>query len=210
MFAYVGKSRGREGKCTFFPFSYFCHLYQPGDHYLTCERSTETGRTRAIPNPFSRWSLGVANELNHQLTYTQYWKDTEQYLHHNTKANQQWFPQHQETSLFSYLIFDPPNDFLLLLSLHLSSGADPGFFLGGGALVSWSTSTPINHIVFFCRIPVVLENHRSSQGGRGGAHLLHPPPRSAPAPLSLLLWEKLSSNLWPECKYKKRKCAQEI
>ena len=45
--------------------------------------------------------------------------------------------------------------------------ADPGFFLGGGALVSCSSSTPINHIVFcfFCRIPVVLENGRSSQGG---------------------------------------------
>ena len=28
-------------------------------------------------------------------------------------------------------------------------GADPGFFLGGGALVSCSTSTLINHIVFF-------------------------------------------------------------
>ena len=28
------------------------------------------------------------------------------------------------------------------------SGADPGFFLGGGILVSCSTSTPINHIVF--------------------------------------------------------------
>ena len=27
-------------------------------------------------------------------------------------------------------------------------GADPGFFLGGGALVSCSTSTPINHILF--------------------------------------------------------------
>ena len=30
-----------------------------------------------------------------------------------------------------------------------TTGADPGFFLGGGALVSCSTSTPINHIVFF-------------------------------------------------------------
>ena len=29
------------------------------------------------------------------------------------------------------------------------AGADPGFFLGGGALVSCSTSTPTNHIVFF-------------------------------------------------------------
>ena len=46
-------------------------------------------------------------------------------------------------------------------------GADPGFFLGGGALVSCSTSTPINHIVFFGRIPVVLENRRSSRGGGG-------------------------------------------
>ena len=30
-----------------------------------------------------------------------------------------------------------------------TAGADPGFFLGGGALVFCSTSTPINHIVFF-------------------------------------------------------------
>ena len=60
-----------------------------------------------------------------------------------------------------------------------TSGVDPGFFLGGGALVSCSPSTPINHIVFFFgRIPVVLETRRSSQGG-GGAHPLHPPPRSA-------------------------------
>ena len=34
---------------------------------------------------------------------------------------------------------------------------------------------------FFCGIPVVLENRRSSQGGEGGARPLHPPPRSAPA-----------------------------
>ena len=53
-------------------------------------------------------------------------------------------------------------------------------FLGGGALVSCSTSTPINHIVFFfwqntscIRKPQVIS-------GRGGAHPLHPPPRSAP------------------------------
>ena len=32
---------------------------------------------------------------------------------------------------------------------ELFRGADPGFYLGGGALVSCSTSTPINHIVFF-------------------------------------------------------------
>ena len=43
------------------------------------------------------------------------------------------------------------------------TGADPGFFLGGGALVSCCTSTPINHIVFFCRIPIALENRWSSR-----------------------------------------------
>ena len=66
--------------------------------------------------------------------------------------------------------------------IKLSTGRGGSrIFLGGGALVSCSTSTPINHIVFFGRIPVVLENHRSSQGGGGGgAHPLHPPPRSAP------------------------------
>ena len=67
----------------------------------------------------------------------------------------------------------------LLLNLNfygLKAGADPGFFLGGGALVSCSTSTPINHIVlFFCRIPVVLENCRSSQRGWGGG-----PPAPSP------------------------------
>ena len=62
------------------------------------------------------------------------------------------------------------------------TGADPGY-LGGGALVSCCTSTPINRIVFFflqstgcIRKPQVI-----SGGGEGGAHPLHPPPRSAPA-----------------------------
>ena len=57
--------------------------------------------------------------------------------------------------------------FPFLVVCTSSTGADPGFFLGGGALVSCSTSTPINHLVlfFFCRILVVLENRRSSQGG---------------------------------------------
>ena len=53
--------------------------------------------------------------------------------------------------------------------MHLPQGRIQDFFLGGGALVSCSTSTPINHIVFFFgRIPVVLENRRSSRGGGGG------------------------------------------
>ena len=70
-----------------------------------------------------------------------------------------------------------PNRFFLS---HYNTRAAPGFFFGGGALVSCSTSKSINHIVFFffCRIPVVLENRRSSQGGevRSPCTLLLDPP----------------------------------
>ena len=55
----------------------------------------------------------------------------------------------------------------------------PGFFLGGGALLSCSTSTPINHIGFFLQNTSCIRKLRSFQGG-GGAYPLHPPPRSAP------------------------------
>ena len=81
-------------------------------------------------------------------------------------------------------------------AIGFPTGADPGVFLGGGALVSCSTSTPINPLFcffFFCRIPaVVLENRRSSHGEGGGVHPLHPPPRSAPA-LILIHWIVLSN-----------------
>ena len=45
-------------------------------------------------------------------------------------------------------------------------------------LLYFNTNKP--HSFFFCRIPVVLENRRSSRGEGGGAHPLHLPPRSAP------------------------------
>ena len=78
---------------------------------------------------------------------------------------------------------DTHNSFdLRYLSITDIIRGDPGFFLGGGAVVSCSTSTPINHIVFLflqntscIRKPQVI-----SGGGGGGAHPLHPPPRSAP------------------------------
>ena len=44
-------------------------------------------------------------------------------------------------------------------------------------LLYFNTNKP--HRFFFCRIPNVLENRRSSRGG-GGAHPLHPPLRSTP------------------------------
>ena len=67
--------------------------------------------------------------------------------------------------------------------------------------MSCSTSTPINHRVFFffCRIPVVLENRGSCQ--RGGAQPLHPSPRSSPGSgkkriLTLVLFQ---SKNWTPC-----------
>ena len=44
-------------------------------------------------------------------------------------------------------------------------------------LLYFNTNKP--HSFFFGRIPVVLET-AGHLGGGGGAHLLHPPPRSAP------------------------------
>ena len=62
------------------------------------------------------------------------------------------------------------NDFL-----HASPGADPGFFLGGGALVSCSTSTPINHIFFFLENTSCIRKPQVISGGRGCA-----PPAPSP------------------------------
>ena len=61
------------------------------------------------------------------------------------------------------------------------AGVDPGFFLGRGALVSCSTSTPINHIVFF----FFLQNtscFRKTQviSGRGRCALPAPSPKIRP------------------------------
>ena len=46
-----------------------------------------------------------------------------------------------------------------------SPGADPEFFSGGGALVSCSTSTPINHIVFFWQNTNCIRKPQVISGG---------------------------------------------
>ena len=69
------------------------------------------------------------------------------------------------------------------LSLRFySQGRIQDFFRRGCTrlLLYFNTNKP--HSLFFGRIPVVLENGRSFQGG---AHPLHPPPRSAPDSVSL-------------------------
>ena len=64
----------------------------------------------------------------------------------------------------------------------LFRGGSRIFFRRGCTRLLLYFNTNKTHSFFFCRIPVVLENRRSSQeeGGRG-AHPLHPPPRSFPA-----------------------------
>ena len=57
-------------------------------------------------------------------------------------------------------------------------GADPGFFLGGGALVSCSTSTPINHTVFFLAEYQLYQKTAGHLGGGGGGG--RPPPAPSP------------------------------
>ena len=72
--------------------------------------------------------------------------------------------------------------------------ADPGFFLGGVALVSCSTSTPINHIVFFLQNTSYIRKPQVISGE--GAHPLHTPPRSAPEKMVGNFLDKLrKSNL---------------
>ena len=65
-------------------------------------------------------------------------------------------------------------------------------FLGGGALISCSTSTPINHIVFFLQNTSCIRKPQVISGG-GGVHPLHPAPRSAPAIPIKILWNLISN-----------------
>ena len=72
----------------------------------------------------------------------------------------------------------------LIRYVTLPRGGSRIFFRRGCTrlLLYFNTNKP--HFFFLGRIPVVLENRRSSLGrGAGGAHPLHPSPRSAPAPL---------------------------
>ena len=62
---------------------------------------------------------------------------------------------------------------VLIDDLAGRSGADPGFFLGGGALISCSTSTPINHIVFLAEYQLYYKT--AGHPGGGGA-----PPAASP------------------------------
>ena len=122
-------------------------------------------------------SIGVENSINLIMLFS-------------TPLDSAWFVFSSDTSMGKNLVYCPKlfkwdqNLRCTPLSKRwgipsYSHGSVQGriqdFFLEWGALVSCSTSTPINHIVFFCRIPVVLENCMWSQGEGGCA-----PPAPSP------------------------------
>ena len=73
------------------------------------------------------------------------------------------------------------------------AGADPGFFLGGGALVSCSTSTPINHIVvFFSQNTSCI---RKLQVVSGGVRTPYTLPLDPPLWSMLKVWMRDSARL---------------
>ena len=63
---------------------------------------------------------------------------------------------------------------VFLVSRARSAGADQGFFLGGSVLVSCSTSTPINHIVFLLQNTSVIRKPQVISGGEGAHPLTLP------------------------------------
>ena len=70
---------------------------------------------------------------------------------------------------------------LVYVTVIVRSRADPGFFLGGGVLVSCSTSTPYKpHSFFLAEYQLYQKTASHLRGGGRSAHPLHPPPRSAP------------------------------
>ena len=82
--------------------------------------------------------------------------------------------------VFSKKTQNGDNNSVVLTSFEmLAQGRIQDFFRRGCTrlLLYFNTNKP--HSFFFGRIPVVLENRRSSQG-RGGCAPPHPPPRSAP------------------------------
>ena len=70
--------------------------------------------------------------------------------------------------LFAFPSVSRPQVFHFHVVRWARPGADPGFFLGGGALVSCSTSTPINHIVFFSQNTSCIRKPQIVSGGRRG------------------------------------------
>ena len=94
--------------------------------------------------------------------------------HHKTTYSFKGFQSKKDT------LFKTLNNKIVCLKTqgpenHSLPGADPGFFLGGAALVSYSTSTPINHLVFFFWQNTSCIRKRQVISGGGGCAPPAPP-----------------------------------
>ena len=127
-----------------------------------------TKTSTQMPWASNIWEL-LAQRTNSPLTQTFFWLITQSSLNKwqeemcdEALRMSVWEATNQNSSFFQ--------------ALH-NRGGSRIFFRRGCTrlLLYFNTNKP--HSFFFCRIPVVLENRRSSQGA---AHPLHPPPRSAP------------------------------
>ena len=72
-----------------------------------------------------------------------------------------------KTQMGDYAFMSPNCLKLQKKEKELFTGVDPGFFLGGGSLVSCSTSTPINHIVYFLQNTSCIRKPQVTSGGGG-------------------------------------------
>ena len=75
-----------------------------------------------------------------------------------------------------------------LSKMWCCAGADPRFFLGGGALVSFSTSTLINHIVFFFFAEYQVYWKTAGHVGEGGGRTPCTLPLDPPLLHKILTW----------------------
>ena len=138
----------------------------------------EYGKLEALANQNSLPKLITNQEIDFQAPK----KSTRWEKHHSIIFSSRysslccWKIKNFESAIFHQLGIS-------FVIIHLSNqklhkGGSRIFFRMGCTclLLYFNTNKP--HSFFFCKIPVVLENRKPSQGG---AHPLHPPPRSAPA-----------------------------
>ena len=107
----------------------------------------ENSRQLCKPSTSSRVCITVSNSTNPSRVYIRLCKLKKKvfycfYKINFPRENAKLFVWHRLNEKFLPVAKSCPR------SLARITGADPGFFLGGGVLVSCSTSTPINHIVF--------------------------------------------------------------
>ena len=114
----------------------------------------------------------LVQRTNSPLTQTFFWLYNHAILPQQmTGGNVWWSPKNVYVGGYN------PEFKFFFQALHNRGRSRIFFRRGRTRLLLYFNANKPHSFFFFCRIPVVLENRRSSQGG---VHPLHPPPRSAP------------------------------